>query len=105
MGKLLYYLPRILAILIVVFVSLFILEGFGPDFGWQDSLAHALLALIVLSATIVAWKWPKIGGWVFVVFGVAYFWMILGQWRDGLLLACIPLVIGVLFLAEGFKKQ
>lgn len=72
MEKFIYYLPRALAILIVALLSIFILEGFGPEYGWQDSLMHLLVALVALGAAIAAWKWPKIGGWVFVLFASAF---------------------------------
>jgi hypothetical protein len=33
---------------------------------------HLLVALVALGAAIAAWKWPKIGGWVFVLFASAF---------------------------------
>ena len=106
MKKFISYLQRVLAILIVVFFALFILEGFGPDFGWQASVMHAVLALVALAATIVAWKWPKIGGWIFVAFGIYYFLMIFRsqEWNSSFV-GGIPLLTGILFLIEGFKKK
>jgi len=53
MKKFIYYLPRILSILIVVFLAMFILEGFSPGFGWQDFLVHLLMTLSALGATIL----------------------------------------------------
>jgi thiol:disulfide interchange protein len=106
MKKAIYYLPRILSILIVCFFAIFILEGFGPDFGWQDSLMHGLLALVVLVVTITSWKWPKIGGWIFIVLGIRY---LLGAFSSGwwwsLIIGGIPLITGILFLIQGFKDK
>ena len=104
--KVVFYLSRILAIVIVAFFALFILEGFGPDFGWQDSVSHAVLALAALAATIVAWKWPKIGGWLFVIFGVYFVIMFFNsrEWSS-LLIGGAPLLTGILFLIEGFGKK
>lgn len=62
MQKFIYYLPRILAILIVAFLAMFILEGFSPEFGWQDSLYHLIITLIVLGVTILTWERPQTGG-------------------------------------------
>jgi type II secretory pathway component PulF len=105
MKKFIYYLPRVLAVLIVAFLAVFILEGFGPEFSWQASLSHAILTLVVLAVTVVSWKWPKIGGWVFALFGVMYLFRASGEnWVSGLVLGGLPLLIGVLFLVEGFKK-
>lgn len=106
MKKFLFWLPRVLAILIVIFFALFILEGFGPDFGWQASAAHAVVALIALGATILAWKRPQVGGWLFVAFGIYYLSMAFNSWEwTGLLVGGVPLLTGILFLVEGFGKK
>jgi hypothetical protein len=105
--KLLYWLPRVLAILIVGFFALFILEGFSPEFSWQDSLSHGLTALIALGVTILAWKRPKIGGWIFVAFGVYYCFAISSpaEWVSILVVGGVPILTGLLFLREGFTKH
>ena len=107
MKKFLYYLPRILSILLVGFFALFILEGFSPEFGWQSGVAHAVLALVVGLVTAAAWKRPKIGGWVFMAMGLWYYWssIIRSGWYGGLFLGSVPILIGVLFLVEGFRKK
>lgn len=106
MKKLLYYLPRVLSILIAVLFGVFILEGFTSGFGWADSLAHALTTLLVILATIVAWKWPKVGGFVFVLFGLMYLVMIRrGDSLSGLIFGGVPVLAGILFLIEGFRKS
>ncbi|MFA5080347.1 MAG: hypothetical protein WC472_01845 [Candidatus Paceibacterota bacterium] len=106
MKKIIYYLSRTLAVLIVGFFALFILEGFSPDFGWQSSLMHALVTFVILGITIIAWKWPKIGGWFFVALGVYYLAVSFNnEWQSGLIIGIIPLFTGILFLVEGFKKS
>ena len=106
MEKFLYYFPRVLSILIVCFFAIFILEGFSPDFGWQDSIMHLIVALIALGITILAWKKPKIGGWFFIIFGVWYLFSIFNSgWYGGLIIGGIPLIAGILFLIQGFKDK
>lgn len=90
MEKLLFFLPRILSIIITAFFAMFILEGFDPNFGWQSGLMHFFLALLILAVTIVAWKKPKIGGWLFIILGL-YFW-------NNFPIATAHVVTGVLFL-------
>jgi hypothetical protein len=97
MQKFIYFLPRALAVLITIFFAIFILEGFSPEFSWQDSLAHFGVALIMLLATIFAWKKPKIGGWFFILAGIYFI--------KGLFVAIPLLLSGILFLAEGFGKK
>lgn len=90
-----------------MFLSMFILEGIGPDFGWMDSLMHGLVALVAFIATVVAWKWPKIGGWIFVLAGIKFllpsFWNA-KSWLDWAL-SSIPICIGILFLLEGWSRR
>ena len=107
MKKFIYYLPRILAILIVAFLALFILEGFSPEFGWQDSLYHLILTLIVLGGTILAWKRPNIGGWIFILLGLLIYLNTIfrQQWWGGIIIGGVPLLTGILFLMEGFRKR
>ena len=106
MKKIIFYLPRILAILIVFFLSLFILEGFGPDFGWQASVGHLILTLMALGVTILAWKRPKVGGWIFFAFGIFYLARVFNdQFWSGLIIGGVPLLTGILFLIEGSKKK
>jgi hypothetical protein len=105
MKKFIYCLPRVLAILIVAFLAMFILEGFSPEFGWQSSLAHALLASVALLAAVIAWNRPGIGGWIFVAFGIYYLLGIFkSHWWGGLIVGGAPLLAGILFLAEGSRK-
>jgi len=105
MKQALYYLPRVLTILIAVFFSIFILEGFGQGFDWVDSLMHLLLTMAVLAATIIAWKWPKVGGWIFVLLGIFFSWFFHPLLPNGLVIGSAPFVAGVLFLIEWFSKK
>jgi len=86
---------------------MFILEGFSPEFAWQDSLYHLIITLIVLGGIILAWKRPKIGSWIFILLGLLiYLNMIFRQqWWGGIIIGGIHLLTGTLFLMEGFRKR
>ncbi len=106
MMKYLKYFSRSLSVVIVGFFALFIAEGFGPEFGWQDSLSHAVMALVVLAFTILAWKKPAYGGWVFVAVGVLYeLSVIRAGWYGGLFLGLVPIITGSAFLFESYKTK
>jgi hypothetical protein len=107
MAKVAYYTPRILSVLFVLLASAFIAEGFSPGFHWIDSVMHLAVALIVLSATVVAWKWPKIGGWFFLLLGLSIFNLNYRGGRIGpaLIVGGVPFLTGILFLADGFRKK
>lgn len=106
MNKSIFYLPRILAIIIVAFLAIFVWEVLGSEFNWQNAVGPLLLLLIVLVFAIVAWKWPKVGGWFFVLMGCYYLFLIFqSQWWGGVVIGGLPLLTGILFLVEGFKKK
>ena len=107
MKRFTYYLPRVLAGLIAAFLYLFVLEGLHPEFGIGDAFWHFVLATAVLLVTILAWKKPKVGGFLFVVLGILYLFMATprGMRAAILILGEIPIMIGVLFLIEGFGKK
>lgn len=67
---------------------------------------HLLMTLSALGVTILAWKRLKFGGLIFVLLGLTYLLLIFRQqWRDGIIICGVPLLTGILFLAEGFRKK
>lgn len=100
-------IARTLAILITLFFGMFVAEGFGPGFTWQDSAAHALLALGVLGMAAVAWQWPRIGGGLFVLLGAYWLWtywvagLLLTHPMNALIVGGVPLATGILFIVDG----
>ncbi len=68
----LYYTPRLAGVLMIIFVSLFALDVFGPGIPfWRQVLGflvHAAPAIILAILMFFAWKRPVIG---FIIFGLA----------------------------------
>lgn len=100
MKKIIFWLPRILAIALTLFFAVFILEGFGSGFSWQDSLMHLIPTLIVGGITVVSWNFPRLGGWFFVILAISFAFFFQPFIWNGMFFAIAPLVIGVLFLVE-----
>lgn len=104
-GKILYWCPRVLAILFVVFLSLFSFDGFTEFNGWQTILAviiHLAVPVVVLLATVVAWKKDLVGTIIFFALAVYYVYMV-GFNRPWSWYAAISgpaLVTSALFLAN-----
>jgi hypothetical protein len=69
-----HWLPRIICILAILFVSIFATDAFAPGLTiWQQLggfLIQLIPSFILLAFLIVAWKWELIGGIIFVVIGL-----------------------------------
>lgn len=69
--RILYWFPRILAILSILFMIMFSLDSFGGDIplGKQvlGFLAHNIPAFILIIVLVFAWKYEIIGGALFIL--------------------------------------
>jgi hypothetical protein len=69
--KLLYWMPRILCILVILTVSIFALDAFDPKLtAWQQILGfimHLVPSFILIILLVVAWKWELIGGMIITI--------------------------------------
>ena len=118
--KIFYWLPRIICILAILFVSLFAADAFAPGLTiWQQISAfimHLIPSFVLVAFLIVAWKWEYVGGIIFIIIGLGLsplvfihnykmnhsIWMSL--WI--ILLITIPFVIvGILFVVSHFLKK
>lgn len=70
----LYWFPRILCILAILFISVFALDAFQPDLTfWQQIqgfIMHLIPSFVLLLFLLIAWKWELIGGVIFVLMGL-----------------------------------
>lgn len=119
MNKIIYYLPRILAILFVLFLALMSLDVFSPDSGfWETLIAlfmHNIPALILLAVLIISWKREIVGGIFFILAGMLYMAMLLKniiatgfEWYYlawAIQISGIAFLIGILFIINWKKKK
>lgn len=109
-GKILYWSPRILSILFVVFLCLFSFDGFSEFNSWQTILAvvtHLLIPVIVLSGAIIAWKKDLVGTVIFFFFTIYYIYMV-GldrHWSWYVSISGPALLVSVLYLLNWFKNK
>jgi hypothetical protein len=111
--KILFWAPRILAILAILFMMLFSIDCFGENYTLREQLIcffmHNIPAYILMLALIIAWKWELAGGILFLLAAVAgsiYFRGFNGN--PGVLIVLLPFVItGILFILHQVlsKKQ
>ena len=118
--KVFHWLPRIICLLAILFVSLFAADAFAPGLTiWQQLgafIMHLIPSFILLGFLIVAWKWEYVGGLIFLIIGLALspivfmhnynmnhsVWMSLGV----ILAITFPFVIvGVLFMVSHSLKK
>lgn len=94
--KLLLWSPRILGILVAVFLGVFALDAFGE--GIFPFLLHLAPALLLLLVVALSWRWEWVGGAAFITLAVLYG---VPAWARGdwLLVVSGPLlVVAALFL-------
>ena len=119
--QLFHWLPRIISILAILFVSMFALDAFSPGLTiWQQLgafLIHLLPSFILLAFLIVAWKWEYLGGIIFTLIGLGLspFIYLLNHNRNGMtvgnslivvLLINIPfIIVGILLIVSYFLKK
>lgn len=116
-NKYIYWTPRILGIIFVLFLMTFSLDVFEPGLtAWQIALGlfmHNIPSLFLLIILIISWKHEAVGGIVFILAGISYIsltatssqlpWYIVLSWS--LIVAGPAFLIGILFLANWFKKK
>jgi hypothetical protein len=97
----------------VLFISLFALDVFDEELGfWGMLLAlfmHLLPSILLAAALIIAWKREWVGAALFVgwaIWYVAFFGDRDFPWTTYAIIAGIPTVIGLLFMAAWiWRKQ
>jgi hypothetical protein len=96
--------PRVLGLAVAVFLGLFALDAFRPGQPLSEGLIgfaiHLLPSLLVAAAVALAWRWPWLGGLLFVLFAVAYA-VSVPQRVDWILVIAGPLLlVGLLFIVS-----
>jgi hypothetical protein len=76
MSRLLFWTPRILSIIFIIFLAMFSLDIFDGHYGFWGTilglLIHNIPALILLAVLIISWKCEIVGGIAFIAAGALY---------------------------------
>ena len=114
-NKFIYWTPRILSILFILFLALFSLDIFDLNLGfWQTILGlviHNIPSLILLVVLIISWKYEIVGGIAFILAGLLYIVMLLMnpfEWYMlswSLIIAGPAFFIGILFIIGWLAKK
>ncbi|MFZ4465318.1 MAG: DUF7670 domain-containing protein [Bacteroidales bacterium] len=115
-----HWLPRIICILAILFISVFAIDSFAPGLTiWQQIgafLMHMIPSFILLALLVFAWKWELVGGIIFSIIGLALSPLVYIHNYDmnhsvGMSLGIIAMitfpfvVVGVLFIVSYSKKK
>ena len=115
MSKYLYWTPRILAIIFILFLALFSLDVFEGNYGFWGTIVglfmHNIPALVLLIVLLISWKYEIVGGIVFILAGLLYIILLMRnkfEWYYllwAIQIAIPAFLIGILFLIGWFKKK
>jgi hypothetical protein len=102
-ARLLLWTPRLLGILVSLFIGMFALDAFSEGRPFLEALGafavHLVPALVLLGVVAAAWRWEWIGGVAFVGLALYYAWLVAPRGRyDWILVISGPLLVaGVAF--------
>jgi hypothetical protein len=108
-NKYMYWTPRSLSIIFILFLSLMSLDVFGTGLTfWETLLAfliHNILVFILIIVLYFAWHYEIVGGVAFIIAGALYLgliaWTALTSRFEWYLLAWAVQISGVAFLIGG----
>ena len=115
--RLLFWLPRVLAMAFIAFLGLFALDVFNENRGfWQTLLAlliHLVPVFVLIVVLAVAWRWEWVGALLFGAAGIAYIVMLVGRPQPPLpiklawmaTIAGPAFVVAALFLLGWFRRR
>jgi len=101
----LIWIPRVLAIVFIVFLLLFGLDVFSENAPFIKKLGgffmHSIPSFILLLILFIFWKKPLISGFLFILFSIAFtlYFRTYGSLSTFLLLTLPVVLVGILFIA------
>lgn len=116
-GKFLLWLPRVLSILFIAFLSLFSFDVFEPGLKWSEIAVaffmHNIPVFVLIVVLIIAWKHEIVGAIAFGLAGLLYVYLTANRgglpWQLALswsmIIAGPAFVIGFLFMNNWCNKH
>ncbi|MFA5259216.1 MAG: hypothetical protein WC979_07375 [Candidatus Pacearchaeota archaeon] len=111
----LYYSPRILTILFILFISLFALDVFGNNYTFLETVQglfmHLIPSMILIVFLIIAWKHEWVGAVGFFLFALLYIGMIVRKPLElymlsySLTIAGPSIIVAILWWANWAQKK
>ena len=104
--KIFLWLPRVLASIYILLLAIFALDVFIPGQTISYYIAaffiHLIPNFILAAILLIAWKWSKTGGLLFMLLSCVMFYFFKNPLPVNIGLFGPLLLIGVLFFVEGY---
>jgi hypothetical protein len=109
-ARLLLWSPRVLGILVSLYLGIFALDAFSegkPFFqALPDFVVHLMPALVVLALLVASFRWQWVGGVSFIGLAVIYAMTMSRGRLDWMLVISGPLaIVGALFLCSWIHRS
>jgi len=108
-SKLLQWSPRILGILVCLFLGLFSLDAFEGEKPFAQTIVdfgiHLTPVLILLAVVVLAWRWEWVGALVFTGVAVAYAYAARTHVSWIPVIAGPLLLVGILFFLSWISRR
>ena len=113
-NKVILWTPRILSIMLIIFLSMFSFDVFElDDVSYRLALGfvvHNIPVIVLVIALIFSWKYPLVGACTYIGAGIFYaIWMLIAGepvMVDAIFILGLPaVIIGVLFLISSKKSS
>ncbi|NIP18389.1 MAG: hypothetical protein GWM87_09710 [Xanthomonadales bacterium] len=102
--KILMWSPRILGILLALFLGVFALDAFGEGTSLASALIEFLIHLVptylLLIIVAIAWRRPWFGGAAFIFLALLYAATTIGRWHWILNISGPLVLVGVLYVVD-----
>jgi hypothetical protein len=101
-----FWVPRVLGILLAIFISLFALDIFDMGYTFRETVLalvmHLISTTLIIIALAIAWHWEMAGGILFIALGLIYIISTWGKfpWPTYLVVAGPAVLTGALFLFD-----
>lgn len=114
-SKTLYWTPRILGIIAILFISMFAFDVFENEYTILETIGalfmHLTPSIILTIILVIAWKYELIGGILFLIPPMAYViitamrvpWYLALSWS--VMVSGPFFITGILFIMIGIKKR
>jgi len=118
-NRFVYWTPRILSIIFILFLAMFSLDVFDMKLSFWGTilglLMHNIPVFILLIVLLISWKYEIVGGITFILAGTLYVVrMLMTMMKNpfhgymlsySLIIAGPAFLIGILFIINWFRKK